>query len=59
MAASHLRAVQTLKRIGQSSSLHKKKKFFLGVYRCFLSDVISEVVLGPFWLMVPGLGPNH
>ena len=25
----------------------------------FVSDVISEVVLGSFWLMLPGLGPNH
>jgi len=24
-----------------------------------VSDVISEVVLGLFWLMLPGLGPNH
>jgi len=24
----------------------------------FMSDVISEVVLGSFWLMLPGLGPN-
>jgi len=23
-----------------------------------VSDVISEVVSGPFWLMLPGLGPN-
>jgi len=23
-----------------------------------VSDVISEVVLGPFWLRLPGLGPN-
>jgi len=24
-----------------------------------VSDVISEVVFGSFWLMLPGLGPNH
>jgi len=24
-----------------------------------VSDIISEVVWGPFWLMLPGLGPNH
>jgi len=24
-----------------------------------LSDIISEVVLGPFWLMLSGLGPNR
>jgi len=25
----------------------------------FVTDVISEVVLGSFWLMLPGLGPNR
>jgi len=25
----------------------------------FVSDVISEVGLRPFWLMLPGLGPNR
>jgi len=24
-----------------------------------VTDVISEVVLGSFWLMLPGLGPNQ
>jgi len=24
-----------------------------------MSDVISEVVLGSFWLMLPALGPNR
>jgi len=24
-----------------------------------MSDVISEVVLGSFWLMLTGLGPNR
>ena len=24
-----------------------------------MTDVISEVVLGSFWVMLPGLGPNH
>jgi len=24
-----------------------------------LTDVISEVVLGSYWLMLPGLGPNR
>jgi len=23
-----------------------------------VSDIISEVVFGPFWLMLPGLQPN-
>jgi len=25
----------------------------------FVSDVISEVVFGPFWLMLPCLGPKR
>jgi len=25
----------------------------------FVSDVISEVVFGSIWLMLPGLGPNR
>jgi len=24
-----------------------------------VTDIISEVVLGSFWLMLPGLGPNR
>jgi len=24
-----------------------------------VSDVISEVVLGSFWVMLPGVGPNQ
>jgi len=24
-----------------------------------VSDIISEVVFGSFWLMLPGLGPNR
>jgi len=24
-----------------------------------VSDILSEVVLGSFWLMLPGLGPNR
>ena len=23
-----------------------------------MSDVVTEVVFGPFWLMLPGLGPT-
>jgi len=33
--------------------------FLVGDCRFFVSDVISEVVFGPFWLMIPGLGPNR
>ena len=35
------------------------KKFFVGGCGLFVTDVISEVVFGSFWLMLPGLGPNH
>jgi len=31
----------------------------VGGCRVFVNDVISEVVLGSFWLMLPGLGPNR
>jgi len=24
-----------------------------------MSDIISEVDFGPFWFMLPGLGPNR
>jgi len=36
-----------------------RKKFFGWGLCIFVSDVISEVVFGPFWLMLPGLGPNR
>jgi len=37
------------------------RKIFCLVGGCgfFVSDVISKVVFGPFWLMLPGLGPNR
>jgi len=28
-------------------------------FEFFVGDVISEVSFWPFWLMVPGLRPNH
>jgi len=31
----------------------------LGSADFFVTDIISEVVLGSFWLMLPGLGPNR
>ena len=37
----------------------RKKIFLFGGCRFFVSDVISEVVFGPFWLMLPRLGPNR
>jgi len=36
----------------------RKKIFWLGGGEFFMSDVISELVFGPFWLILPGLGPN-
>jgi len=35
-----------------------KKIFLAGGWGFFVSDVISEVVLGSFWLVLPGVGPN-
>jgi len=54
------RAVQTLKRFGKVSSLHSKKifKFFGWGLWIFVSDVINEVVFGPYWLMLCGQRPN-
>jgi len=31
----------------------------VGLKPAVLSDVISETVFESFWLMLPGLGPNH
>jgi len=36
-----------------------QKKFFGWGCGFFVTDVISEIVLGSFWLMLPDLGPNH
>jgi len=36
-----------------------RKKIFGWGLQIFVSDVISEVVFGPFWLMLLGLGPNR
>jgi len=35
-----------------------EKIFLVGSCEFFVSDIISEVVLESFWLMLPGLGPN-
>jgi len=45
---------------GSDSLLVCTRKTFFG-WGCgfFVTDVISEVVLGSFWLMLPGLGPNR
>jgi len=46
---------------GLASLVDCTRKKNLGVGGCgfFVTDVISEVVLRSFWLMLPGLGPNH
>jgi len=36
-----------------------QKNFLVGGCGFLVTDVISEVVLGSFWLMLPDLGPNH
>jgi len=38
--------------------MYLKNNFWLGGTD-FLNDVICEVVLGSFWLMLLGLGPNR
>jgi len=52
------RSDQTLKKFGKSSSL-QWKKFLVGGWWFSMRDVISEVIFLIFWLMLPGLGPNH
>ena len=36
-----------------------QKNFLVGGCGLFVTDIISEVVLGSFRLMLPGLGPNR
>jgi len=36
-----------------------EKNLSLGIADFFVTDIISEAVLASFWLMLPGLGPNH
>jgi len=45
---------------GSASFLvYTRKNIFVGGCGFFVSDVMSEVVLGSVWLMFPGLGPNR
>jgi len=37
----------------------QKKLFLVGVCGFFVTDILSEVVLGSFWVMLPGLGLNR
>jgi len=39
--------------------MHWKKNFLVGGCGFFVTDVISEVGLGSFWLMLPGVGSNR
>jgi len=45
------KTVQWLKRISQSSCLHYKKNVLVGGCGFFVSDIISELLFGLFWLM--------
>jgi len=36
-----------------------KNNFLVGGCGLFVSDVISELLFGPFWLMLRDLGPNR
>jgi len=47
------------KRLKNTVLVYYQKHFLLGGCGFFVSNVISEVVFGPFWLMLPGLGPNR
>ena len=38
---------------------YTQTNFLVGGCGFFVSDFISEVVLRSFWLMLPGLKPNH
>jgi len=53
-------ARELFKVSNRSTSLLDFTQKFVLVGGCgfFVSDIISEVVLGPFWFMLPGLGPN-
>jgi len=48
-----------IKPLKDSASLLvcNEKVFLVRGCGFFVSDVIGEVVFGPFWLMLPGLGP--
>jgi len=50
---------KSLKRRGKSSSLHLKKYFLLGGCGFFVSDVISEGLLGHLGPLHLALSPNH
>jgi len=50
---------KSLKRRGKSSSLHSKKKFLLGEYRFFVSDIISGGLLGHLGPLCLALGTNR
>jgi len=50
---------RSVKRRGKSSSLHSKKNFLLGGCGFFVSDVISEGLLGHLGPLCLALGANH
>jgi len=56
-----MKGVPASKKVGNlmSSRLHSKKNYLVRGCRFFVTDDISEVVLGSFWLMLLGLGPKR
>jgi len=54
-------ARELFKPLKDSASLLvcNEKTFFGFGFLFFVSDIISEVGFWPFWLMLPGLGPNR
>ena len=46
-------------RLRPWTPLCTRKKILGWGFGFFVTDVISEIVLGSFWLMLPGLGPNR
>jgi len=54
-------ARELFKGLNESYSLLvcTRKKCLVGGRGFFVSDIISEVVFGSFWLMLHGLGPNR
>jgi len=53
-------ARELFKPLKDSPSLlvYTGKQTFVWVCRFLVSDIISDAVLGQFWLMLPGLRPN-
>jgi len=60
MSSADYCAGELFKGSNESTSLlvcTRKRFFLVGGCGFFVSDIISKVVFGPFWLMFLGLGP--